>query len=550
MPDGFSVPAITKGELVEEVWAEVARHQAGATRNALQASPAAAAPIALPMIPAALSLPELLALDDAAFVDAAYHTLLRRPADPAGVQLLTGQLAAGASKVILLGRLRRSAEGRTAGQRLPGLGRRFVVHRAYRVPGLGNGLKLGGAVLRRLGLARVLGGRTALPPVSLAQMQAYVAAHAAAADTRREALERRLGEQQMALDLAARRLTLMQAALDAAERKAAEATRAFTRQLDPHGRRLATLEDTLAGPMSQQLAETQLAAERMADRLRAVTAELDRSMQAQLQPIAAAASRAEQAAAGQEARLAAVIATLRSEPAMGRLAAALDAEQAPDHGLDALYVAFEDEFRGSRDAIKERQRFYLPILAEAQAGTSERAVVDVGCGRGEFLELLHEQGLAARGVDTNVAMAELCGGFGLDVVADDAVSYLTRQDAGSLGAVTGFHVVEHLPFRTMVRLFDAALRALAPGGLMIFETPNPANLTVGSHTFHMDPTHLKPLPGQMMVMVARARGFEPAFVVELHPVAQKFGGSDPVLGAELDVLFHGPRDYALVARKP
>jgi O-antigen chain-terminating methyltransferase len=252
--------------------------------------------------------------------------------------------------------------------------------------------------------------------------------------------------------------------------------------------------------------------------------------------------------AEQDRRLAAIIETLRSEPALGRLAATI--AQPKDHTLDPLYVAFEDVFRGTRADIKQRQRFYLPTLADVNAGTPARPILDIGCGRGEFLELLKEEGLTARGVDANVTMASLCQDMGLDAVVDDAVSYLSRQESGSLGAVTGFHIVEHLPFATMVRLFDEALRALAPGGAMIFETPNPANVIVGSYTFYMDPTHIRPLPGQMMVMIATARGFDPAAVVELHPMDKRFKGGDPVLREELDALFHGPQDYALIARKP
>lgn len=546
MPDGLSVPAITKADLVEEVWAEVAQHQSGADAP----RPVPAPPAAVALIPLALSLPDLLALDGEAFIAAAYHTLLRRAADPAGMAVLHGQLAAGASKVVVLGRLQRSAEGRQVGQQLPGLNRRFVVHRVYGVPGLGHGLRFSAAVLRRTGLSRLLGGRTHLPGATLAQMQAYVDAHATAAETRRDALERRLGEQQTALDLANRRLNLLQGALDAANRKSIEAGRATARHLGPDGRRVSTLEDQLAGPVAERLSrlEVTVAAEATSARIEAAAGTLRRDLQHRMQDVEAVASRAAEAVAGQEQRLAAIIATLRQEPATGRLAAAL--HQPADHALDALYVAFEDAFRGSRAAITERQRFYLPILAEARAGLPERAIVDIGCGRGEFLELLRDQGLSARGVDANVAMVELCRGMELAVVADDAVSYLMRQDPGSLGAVTGFHIAEHLPFKVMVRLFDAALRALAPGGLMILETPNPANLIVASHTFYMDPTHLNPLPGQMMVMIAQARGFDPAFVAELHPTERRFGGADPVLRAELDTLFHGPQDYALIARRP
>ena len=232
----------------------------------------------------------------------------------------------------------------------------------------------------------------------------------------------------------------------------------------------------------------------------------------------------------------------------GRVPDALRIED--DHAVDGLYVDFEDRFRGTRADIKQRLRFYLPILAESQAGTAERPIVDVGCGRGEFLELLYDEDLTARGADLNAAMVEACRSRGLDVTAEDALTYLASQQAASLGAVTGFHIIEHLPFKTMVRLFDAAFLALAPGGVMVFETPNPANLLVASRWFYLDPTHRNPLPGEMVAMIAEARGFTRISIVDLHPMDAHFTGGDPELRAQLDKIFHGPQDYALLARKP
>ena len=221
-----------------------------------------------------------------------------------------------------------------------------------------------------------------------------------------------------------------------------------------------------------------------------------------------------------------------------------------DHLLDPLYVAFEDRFRGSRADIKQRQRVYLDLLKQAGAGQPGRPIVDVGSGRGELLELFGEEGLEARGVDLNGSMVALCTGAGLPCVQDDAVSYLSGLDEGCLGAVTGFHIIEHLPFTALVALLDASLRALAPGGIVVFETPNPANLLVASRWFHLDPTHRNPLPGEMVAMIAEARGFVQVSIRELHPMARRFEAKDEILAAQLDAIFHGPQDYALIARKP
>nr|WP_294167838.1 methyltransferase domain-containing protein [uncultured Sphingomonas sp.] len=223
---------------------------------------------------------------------------------------------------------------------------------------------------------------------------------------------------------------------------------------------------------------------------------------------------------------------------------------ADDHSLDDLYLAFEDKFRGARGLIKERQSVHLPVLRDCGAGAPERPVLDVGCGRGEWLELLRDHGLAARGVDLNASMVELCRGLELEAAAGDAVEHLRALPAGSLGAVTGFHIIEHLPFEVFVRLLDESLRALASGGAILFETPNPDNVLVGSRNFYLDPTHRNPLPKELPVMIAEARGFARAHARDLHPTGVSFNAKDKALGERLDGLFYGPQDYALVAWKP
>ncbi len=226
--------------------------------------------------------------------------------------------------------------------------------------------------------------------------------------------------------------------------------------------------------------------------------------------------------------------------------------QASDVGdplLDPLYVAFENKFRGSRELVKTRQLVHVPVMTEAGAGSATRPIVDVGAGRGEWLELLREHGLAARGIDLNGAMVEACQALGLDCIQGDAVAELARLADQSLGAVTGFHIIEHLPFRAMVALFDEAWRVLAPGGVILFETPNPENLQVGSRYFYLDPTHRNPLPGEMVQMIAEARGFREARIQPLHPMGERFAATDAQLGAQLDALLHGPMDYALIAYK-
>jgi len=221
------------------------------------------------------------------------------------------------------------------------------------------------------------------------------------------------------------------------------------------------------------------------------------------------------------------------------------------HKMDALYVGFEDCFRGTREDIKDRLRVYLPRLHEAGIGRNGMPVLDVGCGRGEWLGLLREEGLEARGLDLNRVMVAECRASELDAVEADLLPYLRSLPDTSLGALTGFHIIEHLPFSALIDLLDETVRLLKPGGMAIFETPNPANLLVASHTFYYDPTHRNPLPSTTMAFLAAACGLCRIEILPLHPAAEglhfKENGSELV--TRLNQYFWGPQDYAIVGRK-
>jgi SAM-dependent methyltransferase len=249
--------------------------------------------------------------------------------------------------------------------------------------------------------------------------------------------------------------------------------------------------------------------------------------------------------------------TMFLEEARKRLPHPLDGEQLgimaeeERHALDALYVALEDQFRGTREEIKERLRIYLPILKEAKLGSKKMPILDVGCGRGEWLELLKEQNLKAQGVDVNRVLAENCREQGLDVVERDAIAHLRSLPDASLGAVTGFHIVEHLPFEVVVKLIDEIVRVLKPGGVAILETPNPENVLVGSHTFYLDPTHRNPLPSALVKFIVEARGLCRVEVMNLHSpdVHRVSEASLPEITKRFNDLFYGPQDYAVVGWK-
>jgi SAM-dependent methyltransferase len=222
------------------------------------------------------------------------------------------------------------------------------------------------------------------------------------------------------------------------------------------------------------------------------------------------------------------------------------------HRFDSLYAAFEDVFRGTREDVKSRQSVYLPLLQEHGVGSAAMPLLDLGCGRGEWLELLGEHGLKACGVDLNEAMIDRCKSFGLEVVKADALPYLGTLPDGCMGAVTAFHMVEHMPFDVVLTLVDESLRVLKPGGLLILETPNPSNLQVAALTFHLDPTHLKPLPSIMLRFFVEGRGFCDVHVRELHPYPEvlRFADHGNGLANRLNDYFYGPQDYAVIGRRP
>jgi SAM-dependent methyltransferase len=221
-----------------------------------------------------------------------------------------------------------------------------------------------------------------------------------------------------------------------------------------------------------------------------------------------------------------------------------------NHLLDTLYFIFENEFRGSREEVKEKQKIFLRYVEEVDAGRDESPVIDIGCGRGEWLELLKENGYVARGVDNNRTMVRQCKDLKLDVIESEAIKYLRTQEPNTFGMITGFHIVEHLSFEALIALFDESFRALKSGGVVIFEAPNPENLIVGCCNFYFDPTHRNPIPPKLLDFLLRARGFSKTEIVKHHPYNFFQGepeGSDAV--KRLMAFFNAEQDYAVIGYK-
>ncbi|WP_375475395.1 methyltransferase domain-containing protein [uncultured Nostoc sp.] len=230
------------------------------------------------------------------------------------------------------------------------------------------------------------------------------------------------------------------------------------------------------------------------------------------------------------------------------------------HFLDTFYVAFEEQFRGSRKEILDRLKVYLPLIEEAKVGTDEFPILDVGCGRGEWLELLQESGYTAKGIDINRVMLEHCTNRGLEVIESDVITYLQALPDASLSVVSGFHIIEHLPFKILINLVDETVRVLKSGGLAIFESPNPENLVVGACNFYSDPTHLNPLFPPTIKFVLEQRGFSDVQLMRLSEHRLKdplqLVESDNPIASQLNPLieivkfnFYASPDFAVIAKK-
>lgn len=504
------------------------------------------------------TLGELLRFHDDAFVANAYQAILLRPADSGGLEHYLDLLRRGESKVGILGRLRYSPEGRQHGVKIKGLWRGFLLWRFYHLPLIGSlfqtfailarlpalernqrcfeayaiqqigrlNLRAGenASITQHAGQQRWASFQAVLPPIQrlfaeFATGKADAAALQSLADSLGHETQKQLAkitehlhlleernpaqalgtlttqwresEQQLRNDMTVQLRVLDERKADATQLAGLTNHLMEMAQAKADQTALSELRDTLAQAMQAKADQTSVAG--MVEEIRQVQQRIQDHKRSLLD---------------QQRRLGLLL-----EEARKRLPAPLDNEQLAtfaneaDHLLDAMYVAFEDRFRGDRADIKQRMAVYLPLVQTAQVGTPDMPIVDIGCGRGEWLELLQEHGLTARGVDLNRIMVNECRERGFEVVEVEALQYLRELPDNSQGAVTGMHIIEHLSLSALIALLDESLRVLRPGGLAIFETPNPENLMVGACNFYMDPTHRNPLPPVMMEYLVEARGF-------------------------------------------
>ena len=215
--------------------------------------------------------------------------------------------------------------------------------------------------------------------------------------------------------------------------------------------------------------------------------------------------------------------------------------------MDDFYQAFENKFRGDRQIIKDRLRVYLPFVESLEKLYLDGSAIDLGCGRGEWLELLSENsGLALSGVDVSEAMLSIAREHALPVELQDALACLGILPDESQSMVSGFHIAEHLPFSDLMVLVGEAYRVLQPGGLLILETPNPENIIVGTVGFYMDPTHHQPLPPDLLSFMATYAGFYRSKIMRLQ---EPYDLNRHGVVTLLNVLDGVSPDYAVIAQK-
>jgi O-antigen chain-terminating methyltransferase len=235
-------------------------------------------------------------------------------------------------------------------------------------------------------------------------------------------------------------------------------------------------------------------------------------------------------------------------PDSAALDAAVGASQAE---LDEYYLAFENAHRGSLAEITKKVTPYLAHVAQLPGEILGLPMVDLGCGRGEWMELLREQGFAPQGIDVSPAMVQHCRARGLKVELCGAVQWLTQQPESSCALISGFHIIEHIPFAERLALVKQALRVLAPGGALILETPNPESVLVGSHTFFHDYTHTQPITPTSLQFLLGYQGFVSLKVLRLNPYPAIDRVNDQsLLGERVNGHLYGPQDFSVIGYKP
>lgn len=206
------------------------------------------------------------------------------------------------------------------------------------------------------------------------------------------------------------------------------------------------------------------------------------------------------------------------------------------------YTRFAEKFRGSEEYVREGQRFYLPYFQEC------KSVLDIGSGRGEFLELMRESGIPAHGIDLDGASVDACRQKGLSAEVADLFEFLNVETGTPFDGIFAGQIIEHLPPEQLPHMIQLCASRLKPGGVLIIETPNPESLAIFATHFYIDPTHTRPIPPALLEFYYQEFGLGR---IETH---RRFPAADSIpevkqLPEEVQAKFFGALDYAVVGRK-
>lgn len=554
---------------------------------------------------------DLLQFNDRQFVLNAYRAILKRPADESGYHDFLESLRSGElNKIDVLARLRFSEEGKQRNVQVDGLSFPATMRRVYRLPLIGYIANLVAALVRlpkmqrshrefeahTLAQSEILVsqinhiGRSVTDfarrtSVLLAERASLIAQlserHSIASSTLAELEERLIAldreqasNHELFLSRVADLSSYFEDRLNDESVQRQEGLATFSEQLSQSRERTEALRSQMAeaGTREQELhnqinelrnrsAEIGAGVDELGAKVDQTRSELSHT----LAGLTASSSERFEKLAGELAGEVNAIRLLQKQfttelvahgQRVARLLDRSDLAAAPEqmqhergHLLDAFYASFDDQFRGDPDEIKRRLTVYVPYIMKARE-KSNSPVIDVGSGRGEWLELMKERNIPATGIELNNVLVGQNRDRGLEVIEGDLLSYLHGLAAESVSAVTGFHVAEHLSTEDLVDFLGEASRVLCRGGVLILETPNPRNVLVGSCNFYFDPTHRNPLPDEVLKFLVESRGFAEVEVLPLNPSDEQPVTGHDELTKRFNQYFYGPMDYGLVGWKP
>jgi len=483
------IPEITKNFVREQLLIEINKHH---NNPESMTTPNNDITCRLPdfQLKDSYTIDDFTQFDDLQFIRNAYRGILHREPDRTGLDNYLQQLHAGRrSKTEILSTLRFSQEGQRKDIHIAGLKKRFLLFSVFQIPGFGY-------------LAKSLYSLCTLPRIrrQILQMEAHFSAQITHLQQENFHLQKLIdSKQEEHNNKLHKQVLLLQELIDCKQEES--------------DKRLHTVIAPKADGFDLEKLDADKASRDEVGEIRQLISDLkqqtiDLSQQLQIVDAKTINDHKELLQA-----LDKLIDNTSQSPLANVQTAILNQEK--EHLFDAIYVAFEEKFRGSRTEIKKRLSHYIPEITQTVSKIGA-GVLDLGCGRGEWLETLNALNIEAEGIDSNRIMVQRCQEIGLNVAEADAINYLSGLESCTLAVVTGFHIIEHLPFTTQVKLMDETLRVLKPGGVALFETPNPENILVGAHFFYSDPSHRNPLVPDSLKFFMEQRGFKAVKIQRLH----------------------------------